>query len=194
MRATSFALAILVSALAGEALAQPAPPPLKLPVGARVRVRPVAAPGDWVRGTLVSADAEGIGLLLENAPPLAGSELRLPRETVARLEIHTGQKKHWLQGLLVGVAAGVAMGFAFDVDPELCKVDDSYFCSRGEAVAAGGLITGGIGAGFGALVKTDRWLPVALDALGASAGGGGRVRPEVRATPGGLALGVSVRF
>jgi hypothetical protein len=196
MGTTPLVLTALAAALAGEALAQPAPEPptLKLPVGARVRVRPVAAPGDWVRGTLVSADSEGIGLLPENAPPIAGSELRLPRETVARLEVLTGQKKHWLQGLLVGVAAGVAMGFAFDVDPERCKVDDNYFCSRGEAVAAGGLVIGGIGAGVGALVKTDRWFPVTLDALSPAAEGGGRVRPRVRASSDGVALGVSVRF
>ena len=195
MKTTPLALAALLAALAGTALAQPAPEPptLELPVGARVRVRPVAAPGDWVRGTLMSADSEGIGLLPENAPPLAGSELRLPRETVARLEILTGQKKHWLHGLLVGVAAGVALGFSMDVDPERCRFDDNYYCSRAEAVTAGGLVLGGIGAGVGALVKTDRWFPVALDAFGPSADGG-RVRPEVRASSDGLALGVSVRF
>ena len=196
MKTTPLVLAALMAALAGEAFAQPAPEPptLKLPVGAHVRVRPVASPGDWVHGTLVGADSRGIGLLPENAPPIPGSELRLPRETVAQLEILTGQKKHWFHGLLIGVAAGVAMGFAFDVDPERCKVDDNYFCSRGEAVAAGGLVLGGIGAGVGALVRTDKWLPVALDALGPSAGGGGRVRPAVHASADGLALGVSVRF
>ena len=195
MKTTPLVLTALMAALAGDALAQgaPEPPTLRLPVGARVRVRPVAAPGEWVRGTLTSADAAGIGLLPEMAPPLPGSELRLPRETVARLEILTGRKSHWLHGLLVGVAAGVAMGFAFDVDPERCHFDDNYFCSRGEAVAAGGLVMGGIGAGVGALVKTDRWLPVALDALGPAAGEG-RVRPAVRASADGLALGVSVRF
>jgi hypothetical protein len=195
MRVEAPFLAALLGLAAAEVLAQPPEPPaLRLPMGARVRIRPVAAPGDWVRGTLMSADSEGIGLLPENAPPLPWSELRLPRETVARLEILTGQKKHWLQGLILGVAAGVALGASMDVDPERCQFDDNYFCSRGEAVAAGGLILGGIGAGVGALVKTDRWLPVALDALGPSARGGGRVRPEVRASSGGLTLGVAVRF
>jgi hypothetical protein len=196
MRVEAPFLVALLGLLAAEALAQPAPQPptLRLPVGARVRVRPVAAPGDWLGGTLMSADSEGIGLLPENAPPLAGSELRLPRGTVARLEILTGQKRHWLAGLIVGAVAGIALGASMDVDPERCQFDDNYFCSRGEALAAGGLVLGGMGAGVGALVRTDTWLPVALDALGPSAAGGGRIRPEVRASSDGLALGVCVRF
>jgi hypothetical protein len=196
MKTTPLVLTALVAARAGEAFAQPAPEPptLKLPVGAHVRVRPVAAPGDWVHGTLVGADSGGIGFLPENVPPIPGSELRLPRETVARLEIATGRKNQSLRGLILGVAAGVAMGFAFAVDAERCRYDDNYFCSRGGAVAAGGLVLGGIGASVGALVKTETWMPVALDALGPHTGTLGGVRPAVRASADGLALGVSVLF
>ena len=195
MKTTPLVLTALVAALAGEAFAQPAPEPptLKLPLGARVRVRPVAAPGDWVHGTLVSADADGIGLLPENAPPLAGSELRLPRGSVARLEVATGRKSRWLRGLVVGAALGVAMGFAIDVDPEKCQYDDNYACSRGEAVGILGGVLGAVGAGVGAMVRTETWMPVALDALGPAADGA-RVRPAVRASSDGLALGVSVTF
>jgi hypothetical protein len=196
MKTTPLVLTAFMAALAGDALAQgaPEPPTLRLPVGARVRVRPVAAPGDWVQGTLVSADADGIGFLPENAPPLAGSELRLPRGTVARLEVATGKKSHWLRGLVVGAVLGVAMGFAIDVDSTKCQFDDNYACSRGEAVGILGGFFAAAGAGVGALVKTESWMPVALDALGPSADAGARVRPAVRASADGLALGVSVTF
>lgn len=196
MRPTPLVVVALLGSLGGSALAQEpsGPPALRLPIGARVRVRPVAAPGEWVRGTLMGADSTGVGFLPEGAPPIPGSELRLPRGTIARLEILTGTKRRWLEGLIVGAAAGVAIGFAIDVDPERCHYDDNYVCSRGEALAAGGLLMGGVGAGVGALVKSDVWFPVALDALGPSEGRVGRVQPELRAAPGGVALGVTVRF
>lgn len=187
--------AVLVLAGA-DVVAQPTsePPALKLPVGARVRVRVVAAPGPWMKGHLAGADSASIALIPEGAPPLAGSELRLPRETISRLEIATGKKRHWLAGLAIGAAAGLAMGFAMDVDSARCEFDDNYFCSRGEALAWMGGTLAAVGAGVGALVKSDVWIPVALDALGPPPARVGRVEPALRATPAGLSLGVSVRF
>lgn len=191
------ALAAAVLGLLGtDAVAQPAsePPALKLPVGARARVRVVAAPGPWMKGFLAGADTSSIALFPEGAPPFAGGELRLPRETISRLEIATGKKRHWLTGLVIGAAAGVALGFAMDVDSTRCEFDDNYFCSRGEALALSGGTLGALGAGMGALVKSDVWIPVALDALGPPPARVGRVGPALRATPGGLSLGVAVRF
>jgi hypothetical protein len=183
-RRWAFVAAVLVLAGA-DVVAQPTsePPALKLPVGARVRVRVVAAPGPWMKGHLAGADSASIALIPEGAPPLAGSELRLPRETISRLEIATGKKRHWLAGLAIGAAAGLAMEF-----------DDNYFCSRGEALAWMGGTLAAVGAGVGALVKSDVWIPVALDALGPPPARVGRVEPALRATPAGLSLGVSVRF
>jgi hypothetical protein len=187
-------VALALGAVGTGAFAQPAsePPALRLPVGARVRLRVVAAPQPWLKGYLAESDASSIAVIPEGAPPLAGSELRLPRETISRLEIATGKKKHWLAGLAIGAAAGVAMGLAFDVDPERCKVDTNYFCSRGEAIAAGGVVLGGIGAGVGALVTTEVWIPVALDALPPAPPGGGGL--ALRANSGRLSLGFTVRF
>jgi hypothetical protein len=48
---------------------------------------------------------------------------------------------------------------------------------------------GAVGAGIGALVRKDVWSPVGIDALGPPP-----VRVTLAAGPGGLALGVSVRF
>jgi hypothetical protein len=153
----------------------------------------VAAPGDWLRGTLVGADSQGVGLIPENAPPFSGSELRLPRETISRLEIVTGKKRQGLLGLLVGAATGLALSFAVDVDPERCEFDDNYYCSRGEAIAWGTASFAAIGAGVGAFIKKDVWTPIALEALGPPPRAG-RVEPRLHVASGGVSVGLSVSF
>ena len=81
------------------------------------------------------------------------------------------------------------------MDSVACKYDDEYFCSRGEAVAGGAIGFGLIGAGVGALVKTERWAPVALEALGPSAPRESGLAPRLRALPhGGVELGVAFGF
>ena len=196
MGTRTWLLAALLGSLATDALAQalPEPPALELPVGARVRVRTQAAPGDWIKGVLASADSRTIALVPEGAPPLGASALRLPRETVTRLELVTGKKRQWLPGLVIGAALGVAMGFAVDVDPVRCEFDDNYACSRGEAVALMGGFTAAMGAGIGALVRRDVWTPVGLDALGPPPARVGRAGLGLRALPGGVSLDLSVRF
>jgi hypothetical protein len=196
MRAGTLLLAAVLGALATDVLAQapPAPPALELPAGATVRIRTQAAPDDWMKGVLASADSETIAFVPEGAPPLGPNQLRLPRGTVTRLEIVTGRKRQWLPGLVLGAALGVAMGFAIDVDPVRCEFDDNYSCSRGEAVALMGGTMAALGTGIGSLVRKDVWTPVGLDALGppparlTSSGVG------LRVVPGGLGIDVSVRF
>jgi hypothetical protein len=161
-------------------------------MGARVRVQATAS--QWVKGMLVGADSAGVTLVPEGAPPLGPNQLRLPTASLARFELATGTKRHWLAGLVIGAAAGAAMGFAFDVDPVACQYDDTYFCSRGEAVALGAGTFGVIGAGVGALVKTERWTPIALDALAPPQAHVSGIVPQLRALPGGIGLGLAVGF
>lgn len=194
MRSTLLVVAFL-GLVAGEGLAQemPEPPALELPMGARVRVRTEAS-GEWIKGTLASADAGTISLVPEEAPPLGANQLRLPSEAVTRLEVRTGRKRQWLPGLLVGAALGVALGVSMDVDAVQCEFDDNYFCSRGGAVAAMGGTFAGLGALVGSLVKKDVWTPVAIDALGPPRKGVARAGLGLRPVPGGVALALSVQF
>ena len=194
MRPALLLVAGLTGVLAAGAGAQDEPPTLELPVGVRVRIRTQSAPGDWIKGVLANADSGAIALVPEGAPPLGPNQLRLPRESVTRLEIVTGTKRHWLRGLVTGAALGVAMGFAVDVDPVRCEFDDNYACSRGEAVGLLGGFSAVVGAGIGGLVKKDVWTPVGLDALGPPPVRVGRAGLALRAVPGGASLDLSVRF
>jgi hypothetical protein len=150
--------------------------------------------GEWIKGVLASADARTIALVPAEALPLGDNQFRLPSESVACLEVLTGKKSRSLPGLLIGTAAGVAMGFDVPVDSVQCKVDDNYFCNRASAVAAMGATSAVIGLLVGKLIKTDVWTPVALDALGPPREHGARAGIGLQPVPGGVAATVSVRF
>jgi hypothetical protein len=198
-------LAVILGVRASGALAQSAAEPaaraaaepvlLTLPMGAQVRLQTAAAPGSWIKGILVSADSASVALVPENAPPLGANQLRVPSASVARLELATGKKRHWLPGLVIGAALGLALGATSDVDPVACEYDYNYECSRGEALALYGVSMAAAGAGIGALVKTDRWTPVALDALAPPPPRVSGIAPQLRALPGGgVGLGIAVGF
>jgi hypothetical protein len=160
------AVVLAAGAPAARAQAPPAPPPLKLPAGVKVRVWTYSLPDERIEGTLLSADATAVTLVPKGSQPLLGGEMRLPAPDVTRLDVALGKKRHWWQGALIGAAVGAALAFTDDVDPVLCEVNENVLCSRGEAVLVYGLTSTAIGAGVGALIKTDRWTPVALDAFG----------------------------
>jgi len=168
------------------ALAQtaPAPPPLKLPPGIRVRVWTYSLPGERIEGTLRSADSGAVRLVPKSDQPLLAEEMTLPAADVTRMDVALGKKRHWWQGAVIGAALGLAMAFTDDVDPVLCEVNENVLCSRGEALAVYGLTSTALGAGIGALIKTDRWTPVALDTLG----------PPVRETRAPLSVKLTFRF
>ena len=89
--------ALAQSAAAPAAQAAAEPPLLTLPMGARVRLQTLAAPGSWIKGILVSADSASVALVPENAPPLGANQLRSSRaRPSARFELRDGKKRHWL--------------------------------------------------------------------------------------------------
>jgi len=160
--------AVVLATAVPAALAQapPAPPPLKLPSGIRVRVWTYSMGGQRIEGTLLSADSNAVALIPKGSQPLLAGEMRLPAADVTRLDVALEKKRHWWQSALIGAAVGAALAFTDDVDPVLCEFNENVLCSRGEAVLVYGLTSTAIGAGIGALIKTDRWTPVALDAFG----------------------------
>jgi hypothetical protein len=183
-------MTVLVAAGGPVALAQapPAPPPLKLPTGIKVRVWTYSMGGQRIEGTLLNADASAVTLVPKSSQPLTTGEMRLPAADVTRFEVALDKKRHWLQGALIGAAVGTIMAFTDDVDPVLCKVNENVLCSRGEAILVYGLGSTAIGAAIGALIKTDRWMPVALDAFGPPS------PPVLRESRAPLSVRVTVRF
>lgn len=170
------------------AQAPPAPPPLKLPAGIKVRVWTYSMGGQRIEGTLLSADSNAVTLVPKSSQPLLTGEMRLPASDVTRLDVALDKKRHWLEGALIGAALGAALALTDDVDPVLCEVNENVLCSRGEAVLVYGLTSVGLGAGIGAFIRTDRWTPVALDAFGPPS------PPVLRESRAPLSVGVSFRF
>jgi hypothetical protein len=190
MKPRCLALIAVLAAAGPAALAQapPVPPPLKLPSGLKVRVWTDSMRGQRIDGTLLDADASAVTLVPKGSQPLLAGELRLPASDVTRLDVALDKKRHWLEGALIGAVVGTIMAFTDDVDPVLCKVNENVLCSRGEAVLVYGLGSTAIGVGIGALIKTDRWTPVAIDAFGPPS------PPVLRESRAPLSVGVTVRF
>jgi hypothetical protein len=199
----TLSLVLALALTASSAFAQQAPTavparetaPLMLPMGSKVRLQSKGAPGHWMKGVLVRADSESVALVPEGAAPLGANQLSLASASVGRFELKTGSKRQWLWGLAAGAALGLVIGATADVDPVACEFDYNYECSRGSALAVYGLGFAALGAGVGALIKTDRWTPVGLDALAPPAPRVSGVAPRLRVLPGGgVALGLVVGF
>lgn len=185
------ALAQSVGPVSPATAAQPAPEPalLRLPIGARVRLQ-TTAQASWIKGILASADSDSVALVPEGAPSFAQGRLSIPGTAVTRFELSTGTKRRWRTGLVAGAVLGVALGFA-TYDPA-CAYGP---CGRGVSAAGLGLMLGGVGAGIGALLKTDRWTPVALEAFAPPPARVSRAELHLRALRrGGVSLGLAVGF
>ena len=156
VRTATLAIAVVL-ALATVAAAQtPAPSDLasSLTIGQRVRVHSNAEPR-FIIGGVSAVDDEFLTVV-----PDGRSSVKISAREIASVDASRGRKRNWLKGLVVGLAIGVGVGFASEVDPADCGPDTVYFCSRGEALAAGTIVFGGIGAGVGAFIKSERWTPI----------------------------------
>lgn len=185
--------ALLASAALAPAQDLPEPALLQLPAGVEARLFTRALPNQRVEGVLLRADASEVSIL-PAGDLLVGTELTVPANDVIRLELALEKKRHWWQGLLIGAAAGALLGLGDDVDPALCELNENVSCSRGEAIADYALGGAAVGVAIGAFVRTDRWTPVALEALAPPAPRAARSGPVVRAVRGGMALGYAIRF
>jgi hypothetical protein len=102
--------------------------------------------------------------------------VKVPREQVTRLEIAWGRRGHAGKGFLTGALAGALMGsllMAGSSEPLFCFGVGCGPPTTREKLAFVGFTTlasGGIGAGIGALIRSDRWLEVPLGRVRVSAG------------------------
>lgn len=175
-RSAIFAMSVLLAAATAPADAQettPAPLPL-VDVGSRVRLRSNALAGQ-PRGLVVAIDEHVVTLATDGGVPL-----KIPVGSVTSVDTSLGRKRRTLEGLALGVVGGALLGLGFKVDPDNCGEYSLNSCSRGEAVAEGAMGFGLIGAGLGALIKTDRWSAVTLRASPAVAGRGAGAALTVR--------------
>jgi hypothetical protein len=122
--------------------------------GSRVRVRLSTAANERVAGTLAALEGQVLTLNTEGGP------LKITVRSGDSVELGLGRKRQWLQGMGIGAAAGLGAGFLYPVDSSDCDMDSPNFCSRGQAVGGATLVYGLIGAGVGAFVRRERWVPV----------------------------------
>ena len=110
-------------------------------------------------------------------------------DQVTKVEIPWGRKGHARKGFLTGALAGAMMGallMAGDSEPLICFGIGCGPPTTGEKLAFVGFATvayGAVGAGIGALIRSDRWVEVPFD----------RVRVSVGPTRG-RGVGVSASF
>lgn len=129
---------------------QPEPSGLPLTVGSHVRLRSGAV-SESLRGIVAVMDEHALTLATDHGA------LRVPLDAITTAEMRVGRRSHARQGLAIGGALGLLAGTQFPVDPRTCNDRNSNsFCSRGAAVTGGAVSYALLGAGVGAVIKTDR--------------------------------------
>lgn len=123
-------------------------------MGQRVRVHSTTEPRHVVGG--VSAlDVDFLTVIPDGLYPM-----KIPARSITAVDASRGRKRSWRKGLVVGLAVGVGLGFAFPVDAANCGPETPNLCSRGEALIGSTVLFGGIGAAIGAFIKSERWTPL----------------------------------
>jgi hypothetical protein len=176
-----------VSAEAGEleaALSSATTGPTVL-VGNWVRIQ-TAPPAEPIRGLIVAMDGTTLNLTTDDHLPVT-----VPVAAISGLEVSAGRKRQAQKGFAIGILAGAALFALVPLDEEYCL--ETNICSRGHAIALGAIGGGLWGAGIGALIKTDRWVPASI--AGRMPAQGTRVGFSLRPTRGrGAAAAISVTF
>lgn len=180
------ALMALATALLGPVVADAQAPA----VVAGTRVRVTAPSIDLKRHVTTVVDVRGDSIVFgvsDNSRSVALSD-------VTALEVSTGKHRRFLRsaglGLGIGAIIGAAVGAA---SYEECVPTEFLDCllapeSRGQSVAMGGVVLGGVGlltgAVVGALRRTDRWVSVDMP-----------LRASIKPTAsGGMSLTISRAF
>jgi hypothetical protein len=170
MKAIGAGFLMIALSFAGQAAAAE-PKELELQLGERIRYT-------------LTTDKTGKGVLREIGPDYLriedkrGASLRLEKSALQSLGVVRGKKRNPVGGALIGFLPGAAFG-AFAAGA-MC--DYGSPCDyAGPALVLGGM-TAAVGAGIGALIKTDRWqqAPVSRVRFAIAPAKGGGVRAAVK--------------
>jgi hypothetical protein len=136
--------------------------------GSRVRIRSSAVKGR-PQGFVVALDDDVVTLANDG-----GHRVQVPVASITALETSVGRRRHWLRGAAIGAMVGLLVGLTAKLEPTLDRESMAVlgdvcfgfqgFCSRGEAVRTLLPSFALLGSGIGALIKTDRWSDIALNA------------------------------
>ena len=154
----STALVVLALAPVATLVAQEPGPPLE--PGARVRV---TAPDLGIEKQQATFQA----LRGDTLVVMADSTMYYALGSITRFDVYRGRKSHWKTGLAIGAVLGAIVGGAAGYAYE--AINDEYTPEYAAPVAfgalAGAAVVGALGAGVGAIMRTDRWEEVPLDQL-----------------------------
>ncbi len=131
-------------------------------------------------GRLVGEVAELSGDTLVLLSEGSSSTIEIPASDLEQIEVSRGKKSNVILGLLIGAGVGAASAAGLAI--WFCNADDDG-CTSGQVAGAGLTVTAivaGLGAGIGALIKTERWkdaaMPASPPAVGLGLGQDGSVR------------------
>ena len=127
----------------------------------RIRYSLLADTARFSTALMVSLDADSLRVA-RFVPDLSGRPdqrvvTAIPTDSIARLQVHVGRRRHVVRGLLFGGLAGAALGALCASD-----ADHSWAGSTGGCLAgatASGLVAGLVA---GALIRSSVWAPVRL--------------------------------
>jgi hypothetical protein len=156
-------LVLSVSLFAGE-VSQAEP-------GSRLRVLVPDSTDDWIKGSLLSLDADTLMLKVRfpEGPDFRGdyreleAPLAIPLSTISTLEMSRDRKSHTFLGAAIGLTVGVGIGVL-----SIRGTAENDLAAGDAALIGAGLfgIPGAlIGAAIGSSIKTDRWETVPFDKL-----------------------------
>jgi hypothetical protein len=155
-------------------------------VGSKVRLLAPTAMQGTIEGTVMTTDAESLLIGVDGRGPA-----RVSRNAITRFEIAFGRRRHTRTGLIIGAAAGALVVGVIAAIPkdEACPPGEpttqSCLDDRSVLLALGLPACAAEGAAIGALIKSDRWLPVPLE----------NVRVSLVPTRGhGVGLSLALRF
>jgi hypothetical protein len=153
-----------------------------IPAHARVRIRH-AGTRNWTTATFTRRDADSLYL------DTASGEAAFARSGITEMDVSRGMRRRTLSGalygglILGGIGAGLgALAAATDETEDGDLGAEAAFVGAGLGVVAGGLL----GAGIGALIKTERWETVDPKSL--------QLSLIFTPSPSGLRAGLSASF